>query len=100
MALGTVAAPVQAAPSSRAESTIANCEFATINAANVNMRATPGGAWVATAQEGDCLYLYGYASNGPSVNCTPQVSTPTWYDVYDLAVAKRGWVSACYISGP
>ena len=100
MALGAAAAPVQAAPSSPAESTTTmDCEVARIIANNVNMRATPGGAWVATAQEGDCLYVYGYTTNGPSVSCVPQVSLPTWWYVYDLRNERSGWVSGCYVSG-
>jgi hypothetical protein len=75
-----------------------DCEFVRINASNVNMRATPGGAWVATAQEGDCLEVYGHITNGPMVSCVPQVSLPTWWDVYDLMNRKRGWVSGCYVS--
>lgn len=103
LVLGTAATSAQAAPSPQTEPTVAQaCDtsgpLTKIKGTNVNMRATPGGAWVGTAQNGDCLYLYGYTNGGPSVNCTAQVSTPTWYDVYNYRLLKRGWVSACCIS--
>ncbi|WP_221358055.1 hypothetical protein [Streptomyces beigongshangae] len=67
-----------------------------IKGTNVNMRATPGGGWVGTAQNGDCVYWY-EATSGPVVTCPNGQATNVWHNVFNYRISVRGWVSGCFL---
>ncbi|MFJ6386864.1 hypothetical protein ACIQJT_04580 [Streptomyces sp. NPDC091972] len=66
-----------------------------IKGTNVTMRDTPGGRWVGTAQNGDCVYWYA-AISGPSAVCPDGRVSHVWHDVFNYRLLVRGWVSDCF----
>ncbi|CAL9321752.1 hypothetical protein [Streptomyces sp. SudanB182_2057] len=63
---------------------------------NINMRSTPGGNYVGTANQGDCAYWY-QTDSGPRVQCPGGTSTVAWHLVQNKRTGVVGYVSACYL---
>ncbi|GHH05960.1 hypothetical protein [Streptomyces rubradiris] len=63
---------------------------------NINMRSTPGGNYVGTANQGDCAYWY-QTDSGPRVRCPGGSSTTAWQLVQNKRTGVVGYVSACYL---
>ncbi|MEU5082948.1 MULTISPECIES: hypothetical protein [Streptomyces] len=63
---------------------------------NINMRSTPGGNHVGTANQGDCAYWY-QTDSGPRVQCPNGTSTTAWQLVQNKRTGVVGYVSACYL---
>ncbi|MDN3262405.1 hypothetical protein QWJ26_21870 [Streptomyces sp. CSDS2] len=63
---------------------------------NINMRSTPGGNYVGTANQGDCAYWY-QTDSGPRVQCPGGTSTTAWHLVQNKRTGVVGYVSACYL---
>ncbi|MCL3994825.1 hypothetical protein [Streptomyces lavenduligriseus] len=63
---------------------------------NINMRSTPGGNYVGTANQGDCAYWY-QTDSGPRVQCPNGSSTTAWHLVQNKRTGVVGHVSACYL---
>ncbi|MFF9585493.1 hypothetical protein [Streptomyces achromogenes] len=61
---------------------------------NINMRSTPGGNYVGTANQGDCAYWY-QTDSGPRAQCPGGTGTTAWHLVQNKRTGVVGYVSAC-----
>ncbi|CAL9643386.1 hypothetical protein [Streptomyces sp. enrichment culture] len=63
---------------------------------NINMRSTPGGNYVGTANQGDRAYWH-QTDSGPRVQCPNGTSTTAWQLVQNKRTGVVGHVSACHL---
>ncbi|MFC5659632.1 hypothetical protein [Streptomyces nogalater] len=93
----STSAPASAAPSAAA---VRACEtggpHTDFKGTNINMRSTPGGNYVGTANQGDCAYWY-QTDSGPRVQCPNGTGTTAWHLVQNKRTGVVGYVSACYL---
>ncbi|WP_211305400.1 hypothetical protein, partial [Crossiella equi] len=64
---------------------------------NINMRSTPGGNYVGSANQGDCALWY-QTDPGPTVQCPDGTPSIGWLLVQNKRTRVVGYVSSCYLA--